>query len=438
MNVKHCNLGRVVIKSEKQKKKFFCKLCGLYSDTKIFPPHSNIINTIFAKHRVQYDVHMYYSVIDFSRIVSIPVPKTISNLIHIHSIPLLNMTFDHYLVTVEKYMLILINVSHLSCCIKILDGPGDLSLEIKPLNNSRNVDSHHMYITSSYQATIHILDKMKPANIRRLQQSYVYEQVKNTPFSITTNQPVLRFIDIPRSLERTWLQIIVTSDLMRFNISIENMSYKGNDNTFCDIAGTTVYDIINDTYKAISTFCNLPEGYPHRNIYSKSSKILLVSYQHVEYGYMVHTLGVSTTKCTIVFLNPCVFTSSEYYSQFSSKSDPNFILPCIKEPNIPHCVHLLNNANLNATSNRAEVTVPEGTCAVILIDRNMEDFYQLILAKTFSFPSFTGSCFIDNFQHSIILEERGNIDWFVSGFLSGKAMINIQLIQSIQTTGISK
>ena len=98
----------------------------------------------------------------------------------------------------------------------------------------------------------------------------------------------------------------------RLNVSMRGIYSSDQGDILCSYAGLSMYDIINQSYIDIYTICKPSE----RNIYSNTSKMLLVYYSFKKYSSFSVELGFSTTMCKVVKLNLCTLSTDDLDPRF--------------------------------------------------------------------------------------------------------------------------
>ena len=202
-------------------------------------------------------------------------------------------------------MIVLSFANHNNSPYGVFDGPGRRSEALKLGRQSE-------YVTSTFQCVIFLLVSVKRLDRKPNVNLFQYLETSNNkmeerflPRNMTLNLSNTQTSDTD---DKICLIELSTKNKFQFNISIVNLSHTYTNDIMCTYAGLAVYDRKHVSTNAITTYCQSRSNYyEHRPIYSNSSRILLVIYKYPEYGNLNLLIKASTTDCTVLKKNPCLF-----------------------------------------------------------------------------------------------------------------------------------
>ena len=308
-NLDTCYIGNVTVRTfdPSENSKFQFVYCGILSNIPNYPKMRNVDIIVSIRPYVQYIVIFSYGVIDPDRTISLrpQIYKTNKLEWFVH-FPTTNKYLQFLHLKVEKYNVIALSfANHIRGQYEVFDGPGRRS---KALILRNQTD----YITSTFQCVIFLL-----VSINRLDRK---QKVNHLKFLETSKNNVEeRFLAENRTLKLDNAQTCDTDDRIcvielstknefHFNISIMSLYHTYTNDIICIYGGLTVYDRKRVPPNEITTRCQSKNNdYEHRPIYSNSSRILSVIYEYPEYGNLSLLIKVSTTDCTVLEKNPCLF-----------------------------------------------------------------------------------------------------------------------------------
>ena len=317
-----CYIGNVTVRTFdlSENSKFQFVYCGIHSNIPNYPKTKNVDIMVSIRPYIQYIVIFSYAVIDPDRTISSrpQIEKTIKLEWFVY-FPTTKKYLQFLHLKVEKYNVIVLSfANHINSPYEVFDGPGRRSKALK-------LRSQTEYVTSTFQCVIFLL-----VSINRLGRK---PKVNHLTYLERYNDKIEeKFLAENMTLKLDNAQTCDTDDRMcvielstksefHFNISIMSLSHTYINDIICSYGGLTVYDSNRVPPNVIATHCQLRNNdYKHRPIYSNSSRILLVIYEYPEYGNLNLLIRASTTDCTVLRKNPCLF-------QF----------PCFRFPNHAAC-----------------------------------------------------------------------------------------------------
>ena len=295
--------------------------CGIYSNMENYPPYKNIQIIAAVEIHVGYSFTLKYSIIDRDIKVSLVSTyltrqfKPDSITFHqIKKIYLLN-----YFIVTEKYNIIVGYIISTSYhWYKIYDGNPRYSDIIKVISSMGKA----YFKTTAFQCLIDLwLSDMKQTsthfyynvktNLVRKSEYMLPDMVKRVSLVIQDKDRIK--IDL--------LKIdLVTKDTLHINISITDYSQRPP--TFlCDYEGFTAYGLgSSNSFHLISNICWI--DYTYRNIYSNTSKVLLILYTWYKHLKFTVNISLSVTTCKPVKINvcslsiPCASSNNELCKEF--------------------------------------------------------------------------------------------------------------------------
>ena len=289
------------------------KFCGTYSKTIVFPRCKNAAVKTTMHFFVTHHTELFYSVIDHSKIFSVPIEAEtdrkstksgiqcdlILAVLFIQSLA----SLQGFKLTTHKYETFLVRASlDGNLPVEIYDGPGTLSPVMRTDSHSegKSVTFH----TSSFQCIVFVYNHSVS-----LRYAVVNNTNKSTKMECYGSPIHFAYPNIPICGKNTiCLLFIETNFGFKVHLSSSHAQYRGEYNTdYCSFAGVSAHDSGNE----ISSFCPKQsqsiEGsdYTFPTIYSSGYTLLIVFYSYKEYGTMNVNLTISRTLCQAIQINVC-------------------------------------------------------------------------------------------------------------------------------------
>ena len=320
----HCVFGNMIINSAAINDRFQIKYCGVHSAMSIFPPHSNVTLNIITINATKMSTIFSHSIMDSNNLITIPSLKHDLTNINKWTLYFLksHIYLQKFIIRVKTYQYLLIGVIMCNnCSVNIHDGPDFLSPSLKPfVIHGNKTEYHHnyyqLYSTSSFQCVLFSSDvrinndtfKYSSSNVDEDNTLHINPLKNLSHFKFPNNQFC--------SHRNICIILLETDPLLRFNVTIRSMSNSNQGDTLCSYAGLSMHDIINQNYIDISTTCKPSK----RNIYSNTSRMLLVFYSFLRYGLFDVELEFSITMCKVAKVNIC---TGSYTYNFPSHFETN-------------------------------------------------------------------------------------------------------------------
>ena len=314
-----CDFGNMVINSSARYK---IKYCGIHSEMRIFPPNSKVTIDFIVEKLTKFSTIFFHSIIDPNNIITIPSLMHDNSNISRWTLYFLktHIYLHKFMLRVHTYQYLVINVTDCrNCSVKILDGPDFMSPSLKPFSIQGNETTHHhnnyqLYLTSSFQCVIYLFHfNTSFSNEIFKHSSSKKKSENNIPISPFKNASHFTF---PNNQYCSHKNVCIipfqTNAGYRLNVSMRGIYSSDQGDILCSYAGLSMYDIINQSYIDIYTICKPSE----RNIYSNTSKMLLVYYSFKKYSSFSVELGFSTTMCKVVELNLCTLSTNDFDPHF--------------------------------------------------------------------------------------------------------------------------
>ena len=282
-----CDFGYMVINSAAT---FKIKYCGIHSEIRIFPTNTNVTIDFIVGRVTKFSTIFFHSIIDSNNVITIPCLTHDHSNINRWTLYFLktHIYLQKFMLRVHSYQYLVINVTGCrNCSVKILDGPDFMSPSLKPFSFQGNETTHHhsnyqLYLTSSFQCVIYLY---------HFNASFSNEIFKHSSNKIKSENNVLispfknaSHFKLPNNQYCSHKNVCIipfqTNAGYRLNVSIRSIYNSDQGDILCSYAGLSMYDIINQSYIDIYTICKPSE----RNIYSNSSRMLLVYYSFKKYS----------------------------------------------------------------------------------------------------------------------------------------------------------
>ena len=373
---------------------------------------SNLIDVILAIERfVAFDVLMSYSVIDnlIWRSISLNLNKArIQSLSWTQILPVSKLFHNFYL-SVEKFKRLSLGLDKKIYEYSLVyDGPGYLTDHLRPVSVRNNIS---WYLSKTFQSIVHLFFLASDVNFA-FELKYFSVFIKNIP-KLTLNETEIKSLNFPNancSVKHPICAIEVTvNSSSKLNLTLHHLTYNGQVHSMCNYGGLTSYDNINGTYIEISTICKPHNGvFKNRNIYSKTSLLLLVFYQYEEYAHVEINSIVSSTACM-----PISFNTFEMHKvclwDIDDQCD-SIIKKMVKESGIDI---LFQYTKLKYKLDTIILETNERACAILQFHYNLEN--NKPIADMIGYITM-------KFQIAHSLQTRKDIFINITGFLKGESM----------------
>ncbi len=276
-----------------------CKLCGGYSSTETFSHQRNICLQLWLLHITQFVLHINLSVAD--NIVRSLFPPKLSD-IYTHSSSALSIMGKVYILSFVIQVRVSSRIKfeslhHNNYVIKVLDGPGTLSVEIPNAGNT--------YLTSTFQCMI-IFGQFT------LREKYntkfsTFDQSVDQQMFVIENRP--RKVTFPSSdCQNICVILLGTTTGLYFNITIDSILLQGNDIYTCVLGGITLLPFALKDLGVYSLLCQnfSVTQQQKRSLYSTESYAYLLLFSYNHYSKIEAELVIRTTKCYFMKFSPCL------------------------------------------------------------------------------------------------------------------------------------
>ncbi len=178
----------------------------------------------------------------------------------------------------------------------VFDGPGSLS---QPLNSTQNLD------TSTFQCLVLVISSL----VSKHSFSFFTREVLSIQKILLRHSGVSVQLKLPYShcsSSSLCLIQIIGENKYHINATIRHISYTGMQSPTCDFGGVTAIETVEEQTQDKLTVC---EKYNlsaiGRNIYSKSSHLVLVLFRYKFYSKVEASFLFSLTACFVVHADPC-------------------------------------------------------------------------------------------------------------------------------------
>ncbi len=384
------------------------KYCGTHSQFINYFPHRRVKVLVSFLVPVNYEILMSYAVMDAGIAESEPLQK--------YEYPHLKWVFLNFQIKATRFMyhLVVLKFQRLELFIsqdahvQAWDGPSLLSEQLKPKPFKNDMSK---YISATFQCTVSVLLKWS----RKAESVVMGHRVLklDNHISVVINNTLGMSITFPNPTHHQYLFILQLNAETKatFNVTTKKIAYTGTRNILCQFAGVTSYDMISDPPTELATACYSEVSYRHRNIYSKSSTVVLVFYLYPEYGSAHISSSVYTTKCQVIEINTCLF-----YGQ--QPKTAKFLNLCTKLKTLPSLKSSCACVYCSAYRHQmfAELSVSEGQCLVAQFNHNTDHYTKIMQPPVMN----SGLCFLHNFKHGHINKRYQVLRYTVTGFLKGK------------------
>ena len=417
MNLYKCIIGQLTVVSFDLSNQVKHIYCGLQSNVINYSPYGMTKVEVSVKYRIQYELVILYSVLDYNVIMTCEVKDFVHSLFEWSFYIMHPKVFvKSFFFSFEKFQRIFFTISaKLNMSVSIYDGPGILSQILKPFNETVKYKS---YLTTSFQALATTYDNFQNSESHFI--NFVKDDVQPCAFINTTNVT----ISFPIETCRKSFSVIeiYTITHYKINLTISYAYYIGVNNVLCNYAGLAAYDYQFKTHRVISSMCFQQNHSIYRNIYSKDRALLLVIYEYPEYGQLTVSLQGSSSQCKPVLLNICSFEypcPSRYHKRCEHLQNvPNLDVYCDEKKHIGICKY-------RGQTHKANITVgEEGQCVVLQLGHEADDMTDYPTYKYQQLhDDFTGIdlhlCRIRELNIARRYQETYELSYTMSGLLSG-------------------
>ena len=242
MDLYKCIIGQVTVVSFDLSNQLKHIYCGIQSNMINYSPHRNTKVEISVKYRLQYELVILYSVMDYNVIMTSEVKHFVHSLFEwsfniIHP----KVFTKSFFFSCDKFQRILFTISaQFNIAISIYEGPGILSKILKPFNETVKYKS---YLTTSFQALTASYGHFQKSESYFI--NFVIDNIQPCTFINVTNVT----ISFPNETCRKLLSVveIYTIPHYKINLIIVIAYYIGVNN----YAGLAAYDHQFNTHKSV-------------------------------------------------------------------------------------------------------------------------------------------------------------------------------------------
>ncbi len=423
MNFYREDIGSVAVKDAN----FSFTFWGTHSMVDIYTHSCNVLVTIQAEPRVQYDVHAMYSVIDQQTLASFShninnITKKPSLGVHFISMDISLFWFHFEFLKVYRVQLKVRQATQKPFSqFHVHDGPGKKNKVVGQIFKTNN---EYVFITTTFQCLVTVWSlnsKIQGMNLiaGATGRPEAHEKCRST---INSNNSVIVFSSKTKvnNTNPYFVEIIPSS--FHVNITIKNIKHKGVVNVDCLYAGLAVYEI-QSSAQELSTVCHADQQYKHRPVYSSYASVLLVFYAYSEYGHVSISLSASTTKCKVMKINICVFN---YPCELTNNMDCSFLQSsphlqsnCFPSKEGKH-YPCLARLDIDRATTNANIHLKNESCMVVQLNHDTKQFtsFPTVVDRIMRGSKFSmESCILRKIKP--IVSEPRTVKVFISGFLSG-------------------
>ena len=312
MDLTKCFIGSLLINSYSLFQNSSQVFCGIYSNIICYPQHSKTEIIISSEYMTQYDINMFYSIIDTEIILEYATGNDRRQK------PLWMVLFYTRQTVLEKFHIIISKLNYLELIVKhnfdllldVFDGPGILCIKLA-FNGTRG---YRNYRVSQFQTVFYIFYQLS-SNLSFTTIDYLSKNVVFQNKTLNQSQDLMIYPgDKTETTSVMYFTVQVPFNERHINLTIINLYHNNNINPNCTYGGLTAYDTV-DMLNEI-TVCNPVGKYLHRNIYSSGKYLNLVIYSYRKYIVLKIKFLLSSTKCKAISLNACFFTYSDLGPRF--------------------------------------------------------------------------------------------------------------------------
>ena len=281
--------------------------CGQHPFSELYPMSPKVIIQIVTEGFMYYNIKVFFSIID------IKILETYSekqneiqenrNFKFVFWLRQDGAFISHVHIHVYKFQYLVISLKNKAFSSYLFyDGPGT---ESKIVNSEKT--TREIFTTTSFQCTMFIFTK--------LYSNVVYQEL-----SITAKNRNIRTIHLNESSTLVLPNVDLTGcntdsitcaittvapPGLHINVTTLHVELNGVMDSMCSTGGVAAYEHdARGKYSEVATFCHsFSQIHTARNIYSQSSKLMLVWYTYKEYNNLEVSFHISSTSCTPVPIN---------------------------------------------------------------------------------------------------------------------------------------
>ncbi len=246
----------------------------------------------------------------------------------------------------------------------VLDGPGFYSKSLKPVQN--------IYKTSTFQCMTVLFSATHKFNFSQKNFQFVSKPVnKFESLIIPTNQSVS--LELPqKNLDTNVYHINILTESHFVNVSVQALEFSGQQSFTCDYGGLCATEKLEKSFGAEVYLCESQEV--GKNLYYKSSSLILSFYWYHHYSRIKVLLNLSTTLCQPMQIDPC-FVQKFCENQYSAKCDPYL-------SQLSHASHTQLFFNALVTNNEVQkdvvFSIGDNSCSVIQLSQSQRNVAENI------------------------------------------------------------
>ncbi len=302
---KDCLAGNFTI-SKINEEPAILRLCGHYSNLKVFPGFSDVEAKITFFNSIHHWFQSSFSIVDkgfvssfqtYDQALVYPIQQLV-----LHDIKLLLLD---YFITVDKVKYISVfETTSTAINIQVHDGPGVLAPAIEGVQGS--------YVCTTFQCLVIVRATSSDRHINFLASIFTEttkvsissETVLNLPGDHCARTPCVIQLRTNHSS-----QINVTN--LATNYKGKKLNFKGFDvgSLLCTFAGLIAAEHLRGIYQESYTVCtehNHSDSGLSRSFYSSEASLILVLYWYKSYAEIDVILNVSNTPCKAIEINLCM------------------------------------------------------------------------------------------------------------------------------------
>ena len=300
-----CSFGNITIGSAS----FTEAYCGQHPHLTVFPPSMLVKILITTVGFIDYDFEMSYMVVDRNITLSKPSSTYAFNYYLVWWNPLTKIFLHSFYIEVKKFEYIGLKIVQSENYYTVVhNGPSSKFRTLQPFNIGVN---QSLFVTSAFHCLLNIYTEILTSEFGDILK-YSGNSRDITQFiSIDVNNTKSSIISFPsksctRSTTEICLEILLFRAKIReyLNITVTNISNDGMQNSICAYSGFSAYDANQSNMEEILTNCRSNREFSQsRPIYSSTNSLLIVFYQYTDFSRLVVKALISTTDCSIVYLN---------------------------------------------------------------------------------------------------------------------------------------
>ncbi len=298
-NMKTCMMGYLKLYQCSKYQNNANTFCGGHSSTETFVPHRNICFQLWLLHICQFSLDIFFSVSD--NVVISLFPPPLPN-IYTHSSSGLRIIgkvyISSFVIQVKLSNRIKIEkTQHPKYMMKVFDGPGTLSAEIENIGNS--------FYTSTFQCLVMFGQLKFRENYQII--FFTFDQKINEEIFLTENNP--RKVMLPnKRCGRFCILWLGTLYGWYFNITIDKISFNGNDAYTCAKGGLALGQFSPKESGVLSILCQnfSATDQQKRSLYTREPQAYIFLYSYNHYSEIEAHLTLDVMKCHFLPLSPCL------------------------------------------------------------------------------------------------------------------------------------